>query len=89
MSVIDINPIRKVDDVYYKLGEPIPNLGSVTCVNECNENGGRSYWALSKDFDKLPTGVNVITGSDCFFPDTAEVAFLMMDENGTKVWYRH
>lgn len=69
------------DEVFYKKGEELPDLGSWECV-ECN-GMKRDYEGLSKDLDKLPHYVD--TGSSALCLDTSE---LYEFHKGTDTWYR-
>lgn len=71
-----------VDGKYYKDGEEIWDLGSLTCV-EPPLRGIRHYEGLSKDKDKLPHYVE--TGSSCLMVDTGD---FYKYEKSTDTWYK-
>lgn len=63
------------DGHMYKVGETIPDLGSLVCIFP--EGGGvgskREYRGNSADFGKLPVYDDLSVGS-CLFWDTSEYA---------------
>jgi hypothetical protein len=70
-----------IDDVEYKPGEQLPQLGSIHRVFK--DGGKRHYEGLAKDSDKLP--LYVADNSSCFMTDTGE--YYKFDES-KKLWYR-
>lgn len=73
-----------VDGEEYKVGDTIPDMGTLVCV--AVENGNRrSYEGLSSDVGKLPHYETLETGSQAFFYDTAEV---YKYEKTTDTWYK-
>ena len=70
-----------IDDVEYKPGEQLPELGSIHRVFK--DGGKRHYEGLAKDSDKLP--LYVANNSSCFMTDTGE--YYKFDES-KKLWYK-
>lgn len=70
-----------IDDVEYKPGEQLPELGSIHRVFK--DGGKRHYEGLAKDSDKLP--LYVADNSSCFMTDTGE--YYKFDES-KKLWYK-
>lgn len=70
-----------IDDVEYKPGEQLPQLGSIHRVFK--DGGKRHYEGLAKDSDKLP--LYVANNSSCFMTDTGE--YYKFDES-KKLWYK-
>lgn len=70
-----------IDDVEYKPGEQLPELGSIHRVFK--DGGKRHYEGLVKDSDKLP--LYVANNSSCFMTDTGE--YYKFDES-KKLWYK-
>lgn len=70
-----------IDDVEYKPGEKLPELGSIHRVFK--DGGKRHYEGLAKDSDKLP--LYVADNSSCFMTDTGE--YYKFDES-KKLWYK-
>lgn len=70
-----------IDDVEYKPGEQLPQLGSIHRVFK--DGGKRHYEGLAKDSDKLP--LYVADNSSCFMTDTGE--YYKFDES-KKLWYK-
>ena len=70
-----------IDDVEYKPGEQLPELGSIHRVFKIG--GKRHYEGLAKDSDKLP--LYVANNSSCFMTDTGE--YYKFDES-KKLWYK-
>lgn len=70
-----------IDDVEYKPGEQLPELGSIHRVFK--DGGKRHYEGLAKDSDKLP--LYVANDSPCFMTDTGE--YYKFDES-KKLWYK-
>lgn len=70
-----------IDDVEYKPGEQLPELGSIHRVFK--DGGKRHYEGLAKDSDKLP--LYVANNSSCFMNDTGE--YYKFDES-KKLWYK-
>lgn len=70
-----------IDDVEYKPGEQLPELGSIHRVFK--DGGKRHYQGLAKDSDKLP--LYVANNSSCFMTDTGE--YYKFDES-KKLWYK-
>lgn len=70
-----------IDDVEYKPGEQLPELGSIHRVFK--DGGKRHYEGLAKDSDKLP--LYVADNLSCFMTDTGE--YYKFDES-KKLWYK-
>lgn len=70
-----------IDDIEYKPGEQLPELGSIHRVFK--DGGKRHYEGLAKDSDKLP--LYVANNSSCFMTDTGE--YYKFDES-KKLWYK-
>lgn len=70
-----------IDDVEYKPGEQLPELGSIHRVFK--DGGKRHYEGLANDSDKLP--LYVADNSSCFMTDTGE--YYKFDES-KKLWYK-
>ena len=58
----------KKDGVVYKVGDEIPDMGSIVCTSR--EGDLKTFAGLSADEDKLPT-THVATDSTAVFNDTA------------------
>lgn len=81
MAVATVNTV--FDGEEYKIGDEIPDLGSLHCTKVEGRNR-RSYEGLSADESKLPHYDSLETGSSAFFYDTSAV---MLYEKTTDTWY--
>lgn len=72
----------KIDGHTYRVGENLPDLGTINCMSVTNGNV-RSYEGLSKDIAKLPKYDDLGDGSSCLFRDTAQ---LFKYTKSTKTW---
>lgn len=71
-----------IDGHLYNIGDELPELGSLACINE--DNNKREYRGLKADFSKLPKYDDLATGSSCLFLDTGEYAEYLAYN---KTWY--
>lgn len=65
----------------YEAGAEVPDMGSLTATSV--DGGVRNYEGYSRDFDKLPTYDDLVTGSSAYFQDTGD---LYKYEATTKTW---
>ena len=75
----------KVDGHTYKVGEEIPDLGSLVCTSEEDNGRIRGYEGKYTDKDKLPKYDDLSTGSSAFLSNNGKFVLYKYYAD-TKTW---